>query len=354
MFVSGIPPWVKWQKLKDHFRVAGEVVYASVSEYADGRPKGVGIVQMETPAMAENAIKIMRAHPLEDGTALFVREDVQSMDKRASSASALAFSESSKPGDWECPQCANNNFARRVICHRCKKPKPPIELSAALARREAPPPQPPGPKPPPAALLELMTVPQLKERLRGAGLPVSGRKAELIDRLSAQLPTVASSNGGPASARETAPSASGREWVRCADDFHPASDDACALIDKYLSERDTLRQKGDFAAADSIRTALQKRGIKIDDRRKLWWLMPGVPASLAEEKGDGNWTKGAWKCTLPSEDGIDVATVRRLLAKRDRLREDRDFEAADELLTEITEMGIQFDDKRRTWGRKAQ
>ena len=32
--------------------------------------------------------------------------------------------------------------------------------------------------------LSLLTVVQLKERLRGLGLPVSGRKQELIDRLN--------------------------------------------------------------------------------------------------------------------------------------------------------------------------
>ncbi|HIG03068.1 MAG TPA: hypothetical protein EYQ53_01605 [Candidatus Poseidoniales archaeon] len=29
-----------------------------------------------------------------------------------------------KPGDWECPKCKNNNFARRDECNRCESPRP--------------------------------------------------------------------------------------------------------------------------------------------------------------------------------------------------------------------------------------
>lgn len=37
--------------------------------------------------------------------------------------------------------------------------------------------------------LENLTVPQLKEKLKAAGLPVSGRKAELIERLTSSEPS---------------------------------------------------------------------------------------------------------------------------------------------------------------------
>lgn len=77
VFVQGVPPGVSWQDLKDHFRVAGEVVFASVSvDMETGQSKGHGIVQFETSEMAERAISIMRDHPL-NGSPLFVREDYQ-------------------------------------------------------------------------------------------------------------------------------------------------------------------------------------------------------------------------------------------------------------------------------------
>ncbi len=79
VFVQGLPESCKWQDLKDHFRVAGKVVFASVSSGLDpntNRPKGHGIVQFETTAEARTAIRIMRDHPL-NGSTLYVREDIQ-------------------------------------------------------------------------------------------------------------------------------------------------------------------------------------------------------------------------------------------------------------------------------------
>jgi RNA recognition motif-containing protein len=82
VFVSGIPDDVGWMPLKDHFKLFGNVLFASVSEHPDGTPKGVGIVRYETPSEAEAAIRNMRNHPL-NGKTLFVREDVQDRNKRA-------------------------------------------------------------------------------------------------------------------------------------------------------------------------------------------------------------------------------------------------------------------------------
>lgn len=77
VFVQGIPPGTSWQDLKDHFKQAGSVVFASVSvDPNTGEAKGHGIVQFETTAMAQNAIEVMRDFPL-NGSELFVREDVQ-------------------------------------------------------------------------------------------------------------------------------------------------------------------------------------------------------------------------------------------------------------------------------------
>jgi RNA recognition motif-containing protein len=110
VFVQNIPETCSWQTLKDHFRVAGNVVFASVSAGIDpttGKPKGHGIVQFETTAEAQNAIKIMRDHPLE-GSALFVRADIQE-DNRSKRLTTSSDDESSSvakgptpPTKWKC------------------------------------------------------------------------------------------------------------------------------------------------------------------------------------------------------------------------------------------------------------
>jgi RNA recognition motif. (a.k.a. RRM, RBD, or RNP domain) len=77
VFVQGLPPDCSWQTLKDHFKIAGNVVFASVSaDPITGRSKGHGIVQYETTNEALNAISMMRSFPL-DNCELYVREDVQ-------------------------------------------------------------------------------------------------------------------------------------------------------------------------------------------------------------------------------------------------------------------------------------
>jgi len=77
VFVQNIPDRTSWQDLKDHFKVAGDVVFASVSiDPSTGVSKGCGVVQFETTEMATNAIKVMRDHPM-NGSVLYVREDHQ-------------------------------------------------------------------------------------------------------------------------------------------------------------------------------------------------------------------------------------------------------------------------------------
>ena len=87
--MSNIPLTLTWQDLKDHFRVAGKVAYASVSQFPSGDSKGFGIVQFETADAAENAIRTMRNHPIQ-GQSLFVRKDVQDRAKRASPSGGLS------------------------------------------------------------------------------------------------------------------------------------------------------------------------------------------------------------------------------------------------------------------------
>lgn len=77
VFVQNIPDQVSWQTLKDHFKIAGDVVFSSVSvDRETGQSKGHGVVQYATTEMARKACKMMRDHPL-DGAQLYVRPDVQ-------------------------------------------------------------------------------------------------------------------------------------------------------------------------------------------------------------------------------------------------------------------------------------
>eukprot|EP00535_Pseudo-nitzschia_heimii_P006158 CAMPEP_0197185634 /NCGR_PEP_ID=MMETSP1423-20130617/12344_1 /TAXON_ID=476441 /ORGANISM="Pseudo-nitzschia heimii, Strain UNC1101" /LENGTH=504 /DNA_ID=CAMNT_0042636753 /DNA_START=46 /DNA_END=1560 /DNA_ORIENTATION=+ len=108
VFVQGIPQGVSWQELKDHFRKAGNVVFASISiDTNTGKSKGQGIVQFETTAMAQNAITIMRDFPM-NGSILFVREDVQQNENsKATLKSSQSIRASSK---WKCANEDNTGY----------------------------------------------------------------------------------------------------------------------------------------------------------------------------------------------------------------------------------------------------
>jgi hypothetical protein len=109
VFVQGIPDDTSWQDLKDHFQRAGNVVFASVSvDPQTGMPKGHGIVQFETTQMAQNAIDIMRDHPLNGGT-LFVREDVQESKNPDARLSSVPKGPT-PPTKWKCANEENASY----------------------------------------------------------------------------------------------------------------------------------------------------------------------------------------------------------------------------------------------------
>ena len=78
-----VPIWHHKIQLKDHFQLAGQVAFASISiDRRTGESKGCGIVQYETPEMAATAIREMRNNPM-NGETLYVRKDVQESRARS-------------------------------------------------------------------------------------------------------------------------------------------------------------------------------------------------------------------------------------------------------------------------------
>jgi len=74
LYIGNLAYSTSWQRLKDHFKEAGNVVYADVFRDSDGRSKGCGIVEFETPEDAAEAVKKLHDSKL-DGRPIFVRED---------------------------------------------------------------------------------------------------------------------------------------------------------------------------------------------------------------------------------------------------------------------------------------
>lgn len=73
-FVGNLAWRTSWQDLKDAFRECGTVVYANVMQDHNGRSKGWGIVEFETPEEAAEACAKMNGADI-GGRTIMVRED---------------------------------------------------------------------------------------------------------------------------------------------------------------------------------------------------------------------------------------------------------------------------------------
>lgn len=85
VYVGNLSWDTRWQGLKDHMRTAGEVLHAEVFKDGSGRSAGCGIVEFESRADAENAIRTMNDSTL-DGRTIFIREDREEGKPRSSRA----------------------------------------------------------------------------------------------------------------------------------------------------------------------------------------------------------------------------------------------------------------------------
>eukprot|EP01024_Parvocaulis_polyphysoides_P035245 TRINITY_DN311_c1_g3_i1.p3 TRINITY_DN311_c1_g3~~TRINITY_DN311_c1_g3_i1.p3 ORF type:complete len:119 (-),score=20.46 TRINITY_DN311_c1_g3_i1:97-453(-) len=80
-YVGNLAWRTSWQDLKDEFRKCGTVVYANVIQDRDGRSRGWGIVEFETPEEAVTAVTEMNGVEIA-GRQVIVREDREDRDLR--------------------------------------------------------------------------------------------------------------------------------------------------------------------------------------------------------------------------------------------------------------------------------
>ena len=100
----------------------------------------------------------------------------------------------------------------------------------------------------------------------------------------------------------------------------------------------------DFPTADRLREQLrQQLGVEVEDRDREWRSSrsSGGFRSVRVSSHDYSRTDD-----LP---GIDVETVNELMLERLRARIAHDYNTADSLRSKLNGMGIEIDDKMRTW-----
>ena len=102
-----------------------------------------------------------------------------------------------------------------------------------------------------------------------------------------------------------------------------------------LAKRVEAKKERDFDTADALQSELLAMGIYIDDRKRTWEAAKAGSGGI-KLKGD-------------APEGVDVAVVEDLLAKRREAKKAKDFDAADAIQAELLAMNVWIDDKKRTW-----
>jgi len=112
----------------------------------------------------------------------------------------------------------------------------------------------------------------------------------------------------------------------------------CMLADEIIQEmildREEARRGKDFARADMVRDELRNHGVELDDKEAIWRTAGGRM---------GTYTGG------PQPPVINGETIRQLVAERERLRAQQNFEAADELRRQLSTLGVEIFDNERVW-----
>ena len=269
-FVQGIPEGTSWQDLKDHFRVAGQVVFASVSvDPRTGQSKGHGIVQFETTEMAQNAIEIMRDHPLFGTHKLFVREDVQENQNGAQLTSRSTQNRGpTPPSKW---QCANEDNAEYLSEEDTTSIKTLIKARDDARRRK-----------------KYNVSDKIRDELK------EKYGVFLDDRLKMWWTSVDGSK-----VPQTIQDIKGdgkwklklRPWRQIPT---TPENDACVnpdLVDALLTQRDVARREQDFSTADSLLREARDSpdgdlALRIHDESRTWrvWTEAPPPPSIHQQR----------------------------------------------------------------------
>ena len=122
--------------------------------------------------------------------------------------------------------------------------------------------------------------------------------------------------------------------------------------------RESFRKQGAYDRADQIRDELMGKGVKVDDRRKVWWAMAGVPDSIIDDQPRGSWKEKKWSIEQGFEDDfgdnsdneVDVDLVLQILDERDGYRSKKDFVNADKLKDFLrNDLKLSVNDRAKTF-----
>jgi len=115
------------------------------------------------------------------------------------------------------------------------------------------------------------------------------------------------------------------------------------VVDKILSQRIEAKKAGDYGTADVLRDELRKIDVEVMDRERQWWLIGGG--------GKSPWGAHSHDYRREADDryDVDAHAINMILAERLQARMTRDFHKADSLRDKLRSMGVEVDDKHKSW-----
>ena len=199
---------------------------------------------------------------------------------------------------------------------------------------------------PSADELRALTVPQLKDLLREAGLKVGGKKDELVERLleAQEAPATAvaapadeaheEGEGGAAVVEATLEVDTGLSTGGGGGASRGAGVDEAGIA-ALLEARGEAKYAKDYATADEITARLRADySVVLDDKRRTWCVVVEF---------------GGYYRVGPPVDPFTTKQVGDMLTKRTAHQELKEYEEADALHAQLTEMGIELNTRIGTW-----
>jgi len=241
--------------------------------------------------------------------------------------------------------------------------------------------------------LEHMTVPQLKERLKARGLPVTGLKQVLIERL--RVAGATSSGPAPAAIDDEPAHTDANVLAHAHAPIQAEADDLDAFFDDEVlpihaqqpssssstsrggqrpqrdpsapaadvdaiqllcSQRNELRYQRDFDGADAVRAQLEaEHGVVVYDYKNQWVAPDGSTGALVLKTRNQVDSMFQGSLELPSVPAAEVPTtlteeqIMALCRARTAARRSRNYDEADAIRDELAENGVELYDTANAW-----
>jgi RNA recognition motif. (a.k.a. RRM, RBD, or RNP domain) len=338
IFVQNLPPNCDWKQLKDHFKSAGSVVYASVScDPVTKASKGHGIVQYETTNEANHALATMN-NVLFKTAHLQLRPDIQERRKEKTTPAAgahwstqppkvkkTAAAATVRPGDKPRENVMKERLLKKVESKDISSPVdvavPKVAESTTTSARRIE--EAPAAKSRPA-VKAVVTLPRLAKSTIGPSIDSDSEDEEEDEPVAESKPIVKKIISRAATIRKS-------------------------QILNLLDNEPEIEEETEVEETESKTTELRSIGSTSTDESTAQHEFVRIKKNAAikyAKQASGIWTADPMVDIEPEE----AALIQSIVMEREALRNLRQFDKADEIRMALRrEKRVQLNDAKMEW-----